>query len=276
MNGSTPLLVGAVLYDPKVSVVWDIITEFFWAQGCPVDCVYYTTYELQVRALIEGHIHIAWNSPLAWIDAQRQTGHKCRAIAMRDTDRDRVTHVLVRLDAGLQKLADLRGKTIATGAKDSPQATLLPLHLLFQNGLVPGRDVTVQRFDVLAGKHGDHVGGEREALGSLMRGESDAAAVLDLNWQAWQADGTVDPKEIVVLATTAPFDHCNFSVLASLSEEEIQRWTTVLFQMRYDEPSHRQMMDMEGLKAWLPGRVDGYEPLEAATRDLGYFDETFA
>ena len=31
---SRPLKVGAVMYDPKVSVIWEIIRDFFDAQGC--------------------------------------------------------------------------------------------------------------------------------------------------------------------------------------------------------------------------------------------------
>jgi phosphonate transport system substrate-binding protein len=60
-----PILVGAVLYDPKVSVIWEIIRDFFEARDCPIDAVFYTNYELMVRALVQGHIDIAWNSPLA-------------------------------------------------------------------------------------------------------------------------------------------------------------------------------------------------------------------
>src|SRR5437868_204323 len=208
-----PIRVGAVIYDPKVVVIWDIIKEFFIEQGCPMDCVFYTNYELMVEGLMTGHIHIAWNSPLAWVDAQRRSGGICRALAMRDTDRDRVTRLIVRRDGGIQSVADLRGKTVATGAKDSPQATLLPIHLLHEHGLEPGRDYTVRRFDLMVGKHGDHVGGEQEALRSLQQGESDAAAVLDLNWDRWVADGVASPDSLKVLTSTDPFDHCNFTVL---------------------------------------------------------------
>ncbi len=91
-----PVVVGAVLYDPKVSVIWDIIREFFEENGCPMDVVFYTNYERQVDDLVKGYIDIAWNSPLAWLDAQRRSDGKCRAIAMRDTDRDRVSHIVVR------------------------------------------------------------------------------------------------------------------------------------------------------------------------------------
>ncbi len=272
-QSAAPILVGAVVYDPKVVVIWDIIKEFFNGEGCPIDYVFYSNYELMVEALVAGHIQIAWNSPLAWLEAERSTGGACRAIAMRDTDRDRVTHLLVRRDSGINTVADLRGKTVATGAKDSPQATLIPLQVLERAGLLADRDFKLRRFDLLVGKHGDHVGGELEALRSLQRGESDACAVLDLNWQSWQADGTADPSKLMVLATTPPFDHCNFTVLESFPTEQEDRWREVLFRMSYANPAHREMMDMEGLKEWLPGRVSGYDILSEAVTDQKFFED---
>ncbi len=266
-----PILVGAVIYDPKVAVIWDIITRFFAGHDLAMDCVYYTNYELQVDALLAGHVDIAWNSPLAWVDAQRRSGSRCRALAMRDTDRDRRTHLLVNRDAPMRGLADLRRRVIAVGASDSPQATLLPVHHLQRAGLRAGTDYELRRHDLLVGKHGDHVGGEREALQDLIEGRADAAAVLDLNWDLWSVDGTADPERIRVLTTTDPFDHCNFTVTPALSTERAEAWTRVLLSMDYRDPSHREMMDLEGLKAWLPGRTSGYAALEAATREQNFF-----
>jgi ABC-type phosphate/phosphonate transport system substrate-binding protein len=267
-----PILVGAVIYDPKVAVIWEIIKEFFADEGCPIDYVFFSNYELQVTSLVDGHIDIAWNSPLAWVDAMRRTGGGCRALAMRDSDRDRVAHLVVRKDSGLRGLDDLRGGVVAFGAEDSPQATLLPLHFLRRRGLAAGADFTVRRFDVLVGKHGDHVGGERLALQSLQNGESRAAAVLDLNWEAWQADGTADPNRLTVLASTPMFDHCNFTVLDRFPSSDAARWTEALLRMRYDNPAHKEMMDLEGLKAWLPGRTSGYAALTEAVDEQHFFD----
>src|SRR5688572_25613640 len=137
-----PVTVGAVLYDPKVSVIWDIIREFFEANGCPMDVKLYKDYDLQNAALLAGEIDVAWNSPLAWIDVQRQSGGTCRAIAMRDTDRDRVSHIIARKDSGITGPGDLRGRTVAFGAEDSPQARLIPQGLLLRHGLVPDKDYT--------------------------------------------------------------------------------------------------------------------------------------
>lgn len=269
-----PILIGAVLYDPKVSAIWDIIGEFFQENGCPIDVVFYTNYELQVAALLQGHIDIAWNSPLAWLAAQHQSRGSCRAIAMRDTDRDRVSYLITRRQGGITSVEDLRGKTIAVGAKDSPQATLIPLGLLQRHGLEPGRDVQVRRFDRRVGKHGDHIGGELEAFKCLASGAADASAMVDLNWQTWTRDGTINPNEYVILATAGPYDHCCFTVRADFPQAREQQFLQALFSMSYDNPRHREMMDLEGLKVWVPGRTSGYGLLHEAVERQHVFADT--
>ena len=272
MTPLRPIIVGAVAYDPKVVTIWEIIKAYFEDHGCAMDFVFYSNYGLLVTALLDGDLDIAWNSPLAWVDAVRRTGGTCRAIAMRDTDRDRVSHIVVRADGDVATLADMRGRTIAVGAADSPQATLIPLGLLAASGLVPGQDVTVLRHNVLVGKHGDHVGGERDALDALLAGGADACAMLDLNHAGWTADGTLDPATTRILATTPPFDHCVFTVRDDFDAAMERAWLETLFTMDYANPDHREMMDLEGLKAWLPGRTSGFGPLTEAVEAFGYFD----
>ena len=267
-----PLKVAAVMYDPKVSVIWEIIRAFFESRGCLVDVAFYNTYERQVEALLDGTIDIAWNSPLAWLDAQRQSGGTCRAIAMRDTDRDRVSYFVAPRDGPVKTLADLKGLTLATGALDSPQAMLIPLGRLRQDGLDPDADLTIRGFDVLVGKHGDHVGGERDAFECVRRGEAAACAMLDLNWEGWTRDGTIDADRFAIVAETARFDHCVFTVRQYFDADAEQRWLDALFAMRYDNPGHREMMDLEGLKAWLPGRTTGFGPLTAAVASERFFE----
>lgn len=268
-----PIPVGAVLYDPKVAVIWEIIAAFFAQRGVPLQTVFYATYELQVEALLKGEIDIAWNSPLAWLDSQRRSGGRCRAIAMRDTDRDRVSYWVAAKSRGINDLAQLRGETVAVGAKDSPQATLIPLSFLIGRGLTPGRDCAVKRFDILVGKHGDHIGGELEAFRCLERGEAAACAMLDLNWQRWTQDGTIDPGAFAIIATTPRFDHCVFTVRQDFPADKERAWLDALFAMSYDNPAHREMMEMEGLKEWLPGRTTGFGPLQQAVEDLSFFED---
>ena len=266
------LKVGAVMYDPKVSVIWEIIRDFFDTQHAPIDTAFYPDYRSQVDALLDRTIDVAWNSPLAWLDAQRRSRGGCRAIAMRDTDRDRASYFVARRDGPVGSLPDLKGRTLATGAADSPQATLIPLGHLRREALRPGADVTIRRFDVRVGLHGDHVGGERDALECVRAGQADACAMLDLNWDAWTKDGTIDANAFAIVGRTDPFDHCVFTVRQDLDPAAERQWLDALFAMQYDNPAHREMMDLEGLKAWLPGRTAGFGPLTSAVQSERFFE----
>ena len=241
-----PIILGAVLYDPKVSVIWDIIREYFEEKGVPMDVVFFTNYELQVKSQIEGLVDVAWNSPLAWVDTKRLTDGKCRAIAMRDTDRDRCSHIIAKKSSSIATPADLNGKTIGFGAKDSPQARLIPIQMLNGHGLKQGDDYTAKRFDVLVGKHGDHIGGEIDAFKALEAGDVDASCLLDLNWEGWTKDGTINTAEYNIVATTEKFDHCVFTVLDSFDKDREKAFLEALFQMDYDNPDHKEMMDPGG------------------------------
>jgi|SRR5829696_4140900 len=260
------------MYDPKVSVIWEIIGDFFEARGCPMDTVFYDTYELQVDGLVRADVDVAWNSPLAWLDSLRQLKGACRAVAMRDTDRDRVSYVVARAGGPAHAVEDLRGKTLAVGALDSPQARLIPLGLLRASGLTPDQDVTVRRFDVLVGKHGDHIGGEKDAFTCLERGDAAASVMLDLNWDAWTRDGTIDPAKFQVVGRTPLFDHCVFTTRPEIDKAAEAAWLEALFAMKYDNPEHREMMDLEGLKAWMPGRTTGFSALSKAVASERFFE----
>jgi len=267
-----PIVIGAVIHEPKVAVIWGLIKEFFDAHDCPIDYVLFSNYERQVTGLLQGYIDIAWNSSLALLDVQRCTRGRCRVLAMRDTDCDRVTHIVVARGSGLVRIEDLRGKVVAVGAKDSPQATLIPLQLLHGAGLWASRDIKVRQCDVLVGVHGEHVGGELEAFECLKRHEADAACVLDINWARWLVDGTADSARFAVLATTPKFDCCNFTILDHFPLKQAGQWSDVLFRMNYDDPANRSMMDLHGLKTWMLGRSTGFRLLADATRDQKFWD----
>lgn len=264
-----PLRIGAVAYDPKVITIWEGFKTYFAKHGVEIDYVLYSNYDAQVEANLSGEIDVAWNSPLAWVKSQLTSGGRCRALAMRDSDRDLTTKIIVRKDSALQGLSDLKGKVVAVGASDSPQATLIPLSMLADAGVAPGRDCGVVYHEVMVGKHGDHLGGERDAARALSTGHADAACVLDANYTMFINEGTLDPGTTRVLASTPPFDHCNFTAHASLARE--RRFLEVLLKMSFRDPEARTFMELEGLKQWLPGRTSGYAQLEKAVERFNIY-----
>jgi phosphonate transport system substrate-binding protein len=194
-------------------------------------------------------------------------------------------------------LADLAGRVVATGAVDSPQATLLPLSLLRSAGLTPGTDVRVRRFDIGVGLHGDHIGGEREAARALFAVDPadrvDAACMVDSNLLLFGREGVLPAGAVRVLAQTPPYDHCTMTAgpsaavgpagpfaggdtagpSADISDNsDISRFGGLLLGMDYADASLRPLLDLEGLKEWRPPRLSGYEQLERAVDQAGFYD----
>jgi len=276
MSADTDTLVmGAVAYDPKVVTIWEGFKSYFASKGLSFDYVLYSNYERQVEAHLAGHTHVIWNSPLAWIRTERLAqarDQKVEAIVMRDSDQDLTSVIVVRDDSPIRTLSDLKGKKIAVGAVDSPQATLIPLSYLRARGLTPGVDFEVSYHDLLGGKHGDHIGGEREAARSLIAGHTDAACVIDGNHLLFLNEGTFPAGATRILAQTDPYDHCNFTVSPLASRELVERFRELLLGMSYDDPKVRPLMDLEGLKAWREGRTEGYRALDKAVDEESFYD----
>ena len=270
-SGEHVLRIGAVAYDPKVVTIWEGFLPYFAKRGAEIDYVLYSNYDAQVKANLSGEVDVAWNSPLAWVKSQILSKGTCVAIAMRDSDRDLTTKIIVRANSQLSSLSDLKGKTVAVGASDSPQATLIPLNLMAEAGLNPFRDCKVLYHNVMVGKHGDHIGGERDAARALASGAADAACVLDANYGVFINEGTLDPGTTRVLVTTPVFDHCNFTVRASLPADRWKAFADVLLGMSFQAPEVRAFMEMEGLKKWLPARTTGYTQLEKAVARFNFY-----
>jgi ABC-type phosphate/phosphonate transport system substrate-binding protein len=274
------VLLGAVAYDPKVVTIWDGFRTWLRGPGgLDFDYVLYSNYERQVEDLVAGRIDVAWNSPLAWVRARRLAAARGAAltpVTMRDTDCDLRSVIVVRADSPASSLADLAGRTVAAGAVDSPQATLLPLSLLRSAGLVPGTDLTIRRSDIGVGLHGDHVGGERDAARALFAADpadrADAACMIDGNLLLFGREGVLPAGMVRVLAQTPLYDHCTMTAGPSAAANpDTARLGELLLGMDYADAALRPLLDLEGLKEWRPPRLSGYDQLDRAVDEAGFY-----
>jgi len=120
---SKTIWVGAVAYNPKVVTIWEGMRGYFHEEArLPVEVVLFQSYEAQVLALLTQRgealprIDIAWNTNLAYLQADEWSGHACRAIAMRDTDLGWMTKIVAVNGGPISTLADLKNRTLALGS----------------------------------------------------------------------------------------------------------------------------------------------------------------
>jgi phosphonate transport system substrate-binding protein len=280
---SQPIWVGAVAYNPKVVTIWEGMRRYFHEEArLPVEVVLFQSYEAQVSALLAQpgdalpRIDIAWNTNLAYLQADEWSGHRCRALAMRDTDLGWMTKIVAVTGGPVAALADLRNRTLALGSRDSGHAAILPVHFLEQQGMVEGRDYRTLRFDSDVGKHGDTGTSEVEVVRAVLDGRADAGAIGSPFWDTVRKERLVPEGGLREIWTSPAYHHCMFTARPDLNPALERRFTDALSGMSYENPVHRAVLEAEGLQRWLPPHVDGYDALRQAAAQQGFFKQPFA
>jgi ABC-type phosphate/phosphonate transport system substrate-binding protein len=270
MSSGDDILVGAVAYHERIVPIWEGFRDYFAAKGLPVDYVLYSNYERLVDALLEGEVDIGWNTNTAYVAAEHRIGGDALVLGMRDVDADFRTVLVTRRGEAFRQPAELAGKRLALGSRDSGHAAILPLHYLAGLGLDAERETTLVRFDTDLGKHGDTGDSELLVLRAVADGDADAGAVGDATWARLRAE-RFEPVSWLEVAWASPtYYHCNFTTLPSFDPGLAARWLEALLAMDYNEPTLRHVMDLEGVKRWLPGDKSGYADLTQAMREQGY------
>jgi ABC-type phosphate/phosphonate transport system substrate-binding protein len=267
--------VGAVAYDPKVVSIWEGMRRYFHEEAhLPVEVVLFQSYETQVSALLAEpgapSIDIAWNTNLAYLQADAWSAHRCRPIAMRDTDVGWTTKIVAVSGGPVDGLEDVRNSTLALGSRDSGHAAILPVHFLETEKLIEGRDYRTLRFNSDLGKHGDTGTSEVEVVRAVLDGKAEAGAIGSPFWNTVRAQRLVPEGALTEIWTSPPYNHCMFTARPDLDLALERRFAEALFAMSYDNPTHRTVLEAEGLRRWVAPQLDGYQALRNASARQGF------
>jgi phosphonate transport system substrate-binding protein len=280
---SKTIWVGAVAYNPKVVTIWEGMRRYFHEEAhLSVEVVLFQSYEAQVLALLAPpgeavpRIDIAWNTNLAFLQADEWSGHACRAIAMRDTDLGWMTKIVSVTGGPISMLADLKNRTLALGSRDSGHAAILPVHFLEQQGMREGRDYRAIRFDSDVGKHGDTGASEVEVVRAVLDGRADAGAIGSPFWNTVRNERLVPEGGLREIWSSPAYNHCMFTARPDFDRAQERRFVEALLAMSYDNPVHREILDAEGLQRWLAPHLDGYAALRQAASQQGLFEQVLA
>jgi ABC-type phosphate/phosphonate transport system substrate-binding protein len=280
---SKTIWLGAVAYKPEVVTIWEGMRRYFHEEAhLPVEVVLFQSYEAQVMALLAPpnqsvpRIDIAWNTNLAYLQADEWSGHACRAVAMRDTDLGWMTKIVAVTGGSVSTLADLRGRTLALGSRDSGHAAILPVHFLERQGMREGSDYRALRFNSDVGKHGDTGTSEVEVVRAVLDGRADAGAIGSPFWNTVRNERLVPEGGLREIWSSPAYNHCMFTARPDFNLEQQQQFAEALSAMSYDNPVHRSILDAEGLQRWLPPHLDGYAALREAAAEQGFFQQVLA
>ena len=104
-----------------------------------VEFIPVTDYAAVVEALAAKKIDMAWLGGFTFVQARLRTGN-ANPIIQREEDRVFTSKFIANAASGINRLADLKGRTFTFGSVSSTSGSLMPRYFLLQNKLVPEKD----------------------------------------------------------------------------------------------------------------------------------------
>jgi ABC-type phosphate/phosphonate transport system substrate-binding protein len=181
-----------------------------------------------------------------------------------------MTKIVAVAGGPVAKLADLKGRTLALGSRDSGHAAILPVHFLEREGLVEGKDYKSLRFNTDLGKHGDTGTSESDVVRAVLDGRADAGAIGSPFWNAVRGERLVPEGALKEIWSSPPFNHCMFTARSDLDPALEKAFAKALFAMSFDNPIHRPVLEAEGLRQWIAPQLDAYASLRDASSQQGF------
>jgi phosphonate transport system substrate-binding protein len=217
--------------------------------GVPIRAQVASDYAGVVEALRSRRVDLAFVHPVGYVLANREAG--CQ-ILVRDVWQGKTAYTarfFVRKGSGVERVEDLRGKTVAFVDPASSSGYIYPMVLLIKKGLVRDRDPkTFFKEALFSGTH-------EAALSSVLHGRVDAAASFDKSLELNLKDPALIER-FAFVGETPEIPEAGICARPGLPAEAVARVKRALLEIK--KPEHARVLK-------LIYDIDGF--VEAADRD---------
>jgi ABC-type phosphate/phosphonate transport system substrate-binding protein len=260
------LRLGGVAYRPSAVTVWRGMRTYFARNNMPIEFTLYSTYDDLVKALHDGQVDIAWNSPLAHARYHLLAGGQSQTLVMRDVDCGCRCKLVVRKDASIATLQDLKDKTMVLGSRDCAENVVLPTYFLKKEG-VPFDKLKIVSLHEEVDEKGSPCSSEHHVLAALMKGRGQAGIVSELLWKKLQADKGPEVEALKEIWTSPSFSHCVFTARKDFDKDLGAKFTKLMVAMDGKDAVTAEVLKLEHCSRWVPGNPDGFEVLLNALQE---------
>jgi phosphonate transport system substrate-binding protein len=229
--------------------------------GIPMRAQVASDYAGVVEALRSRRVDLAFVHPVGYVLANREAG--CQ-ILVRDVWQGKTAYTArfyVRKASGIERVEDLRGKTVAFVDPASSSGYIYPMVLLIKRGLVRDRDPrTFFKEALFAGTH-------EAALRSVLQGRVDAAASFDKAPEIHLKDKAL-VAQLAFVGETPEIPEAGICARPGLSADTLARLKRALLSIK--GPEHAallaQIYDIDG---FIEASDADYQPVRDAMELMG-------
>ena len=228
------------------------------ATGLKVEFTPVTDYAASVEGLINHKLDMVWFGGFTFVQANVRSKGQIVPLVQRAED-EKFRSVFITTQPGINKLEDLRGKTLSFGSESSTSGHLMPRSFLLNAKINPDTDLKRVAFS----------GAHDATVAAVAGGKVDAGALNISVWEKLVEAGKADPKTVRVFYTTPGYYDYNWSVHANMAPALQKKIRDAFLALDASTPQGKEILDLQRATRFVPTKAENYKAIEAAAKNAG-------
>ena len=226
--------------------------------GMKVEFTPVTDYAASVEALINKKVDMVWFGGFTFVQAKDRSKNQVTPLVQRAED-EKFRSVFITTNKDINKLEDLKGRTLSFGSESSTSGHLMPRSYLLAAKIDPDSDLKRIAFS----------GAHDATVAAVAGGKVDAGALNISVWEKLVAEKKVDPAVVRVFYTTPGYFDYNWTVRTDMSADLKKKITDAFLALDPKNPQDKIIMDLQRASKFIPTKAENYTAIEAAAQNAG-------
>lgn len=213
--------------------------------GKKIELIVTTDYSSMIEAMRHGRVDVAYFGPLSYVLAKQKSN--IEPFAALKTKKEGTTYkavVIGNVAAGINKIADIKGKNMAYGDTASTSSHLIPKSMLAEKGLKAKVD------------YQEHFVGAHDAVAmAVQNGNAQAGGLSKPIFESLVQRGIIDPAKVKVLEESRPFPQYPWTMRSDMKPALKEKIRSAFLNLK----------DREVLKHF---KADGFGPMTDKDYDV--------
>lgn len=189
--------------------------------GKKIQLIVTTDYSSMIEAMRFGRIDLAYFGPLSYVLAKTKANIEPFAAMISDGKPTYRSVVIANAGAGVNSLADVKGKKVAFGDRASTSSHLIPKTMLTEVGLVHDKD------------YQQHFVGTHDAVAvNVANGNAEVGGLSEVIWKTLVERKLVDASKVKVIGYSKDYPQYPWTMRSDLNSELKAKIRTTFIDMR--------------------------------------------
>jgi len=228
------------------------------ATGMKVEFTPVTDYAASVEGLVTNKLDMVWFGGFTFVQANARSKGQVVPLVQRDID-EKFRSVFITTSKDINKLEDLKGKTLSFGSESSTSGHLMPRSYMLAAKVNPDTDLKRIAFS----------GAHDATVAAVAGGKVDAGALNISVWEKLVDAKKVDPAAVRVFYTTPGYYDYNWTVRADMNPALKKKITDAFLALDASNPEHKEILALQKAGKFMPTKADNYKSIEAAAHNAG-------